>query len=128
MSRTEPGSDFICEDYSVLTDSVLSVKLYGTDEKILGYSCKILEMQKTTSRVKYYVSTDMKIAPATYLRHKSYNWDVYGEKAEGGLILKLEHKFKSFTMSGVATDVKIMKDNFSALKMSGKDMDEFCNN
>jgi len=126
VSRTEPDGDFQCEDYNIITDSVLSTKLYDTDEKVLGYSCKILELQKRNSRVKYFVSNDLKIAPATYQRHRSYNWDVYGEKAEGGLILKLEHQFKSFTMSGVATDVKIIKNNFYALGMSDKDLEEFC--
>lgn len=126
ISRTEPEGDFICEDYSLVTDSVLSVKLYDTNEKVLGYSCKILEMEKSNSRVKYYVSRDLKIAPGTYKLHKSYNWDVYGEKADGGLILKLEHRFRSFTMSGIATNVQIIKDKYSALEMSIKDMEEFC--
>ena len=105
---------------------MLSTKLYDTDEKVLGYSCKILELQKRNSRVKYYVSNDLKIAPATYQRHRSYNWDVYGEKANGGLILKLEHQFKTFTMSGIATSVKIMNENYSALGMSDKELEEFC--
>ena len=126
ISRTEPDGNFICEDYSVVIDSVLSVKLYDTNEKVLGHSCKILEMEKSNSRVKYYVSKELKIAPGTYKLHKSYNWDVYGEKAGGGLILKLEHRFKSFTMSGIATNVKIINGNYSALKMPDKNMKEFC--
>jgi hypothetical protein len=126
ISRTESSGRLICEDYSVVTDSVLSASLYDTDEKVLGYSCKILELEKRNSWVKYYVSRDLKIAPGTYRLHKSYNWDIYGEKAEGGLILKLEHRFKSFTMSGTATSIQIVKDTFSALEMPDKDFDEFC--
>jgi hypothetical protein len=124
----EAGSpvEYDCEDYSVVTDSVLSTKIYNTDEKVLGYSCKILEIQKRNSSVKYYVSTDLRIAPVTYRLHKSYNWDIYGEKAEGGLILKLEHRFKSFTMSGIAKKPEIISENFNALEISDKKFDEFC--
>ena len=68
--------------------------------------CRLLEIQKSNSWVKYYVSKEQKIAPATYQHHRSYNWDVYGEKAGGGLILRSEHRFKMFTMMGIATDVK----------------------
>ena len=90
--------DSTCEDYSAVTDSILSWKLYATDEKIYGHNCNVLEMQKKNSRVQYYVSRDMKLYPASYKRHKSYNWDFYGEKSGGGLILKLEHRFAKFTM------------------------------
>jgi len=115
-----------CEDYSLMTDSVLAVKEYLTEEKVLGYSCRILELQKKNSVVKYYISTDLKIAPATYKLHKSYNWDVYGEKSEGGLILKLEHRFKSFTMSGIATGISVRKDNFNALEINDSLFSQIC--
>ena len=62
-----------CEDYTLMTDSVLAVKEYATEEKVLGHSCRILELQKKNSVVKYYVSTNLRIAPATYKLHKSYN-------------------------------------------------------
>jgi hypothetical protein len=115
-----------CEDYGILTDSVLSTVVYETDEKVLGYNCKVLEMQKKNSWVKYYISTDLKIAPATYQKHRSYNWDVYGEKAEGGLILKSEHRFKLFSMSGIATGLKEYDKGFKALEMDKKTMDSLC--
>lgn len=118
--------EYHCEDYGLATDSVLSIKFYETDEKVMGYNCKILEMQKRNSSVKYYVSTELKIAPATYKLHQSYNWDVYGEKSNGGLILKLEHRFKTFTMSGIATGINLIRENFRALEMSDKDLEKFC--
>lgn len=126
VSKTGTPPVYGCEDYSVLTDSVLSIKLYDTDEKVLGYSCKILEMQKKNSWVKYYVSTDLKITPATYQKHKSYNWDVYGEKAEGGLILRSEHRFKLFTMSGIVTGLREYHKGFKALEIDKKLMDSLC--
>lgn len=123
MSRNR---EYTCEDYSQVIDSILSLKIYDTDEKILGYSCKILEMQKSGSRVKYYVSTDLHIAPATYQNHRSYNWDVYGEKANGGLILQSEHQFKAFTMKGIATKLETRWKEFKALEISDTLFSKHC--
>lgn len=118
VGKINNDPDYTCEDYSLATDSILSWKVYDTDEKILGYDCRILEIQKTTSWVKYYVAKKLIIAPVTYQKHKSYNWNFYGEKSNGGLILKLEHRFKRFTMKGVATNVVIEKTAFRALEIS----------
>lgn len=126
VSLNSSGGEMQCEDYSVLTDSVLSVRLYDTDEKILGYACKVLEMQKKNSWVKYYVSKELRIAPATYLLHRSYNWDTYGIQADGGLILKLEHRFRYFTMAGIATTVTQMPGNYQALELPEKEWEKIC--
>ncbi|MBP6024378.1 hypothetical protein [Ferruginibacter sp.] len=118
LSQTGNTNHYECEDYDVATDSVLSWKLYATGEKVLGYSCKILEMQKRNSLVKYYVSEELKIAPATYNKHKAYNMDVYGEKTGGGLILKLEHRFKNFTMKGIAVDINKKDSRYQAFQIT----------
>lgn len=118
LSASGPSKEFECEDYSKETDSVISVKDYPTDEKILGHPCRILELQKKSSWVKYYYATDLQIAPATYKNHKAYNWDVYGIKANGGLILKLEHRFNKFVMSGVADSLRILGGDFKALEIN----------
>jgi hypothetical protein len=116
----EAGSikKYECEDYSLMTDSVLAVKEYATEEKVMGHSCRILELQKKNSWVKYYYTTDIKMAPATYEKHKAYNWDVYGKKANGGLILKGEHRFKAFSMMGIATEIKEGHQKFKALEIN----------
>lgn len=126
LGKTNNVKNYSCEDYSAVTDLVVSWRTYDTDEKVLGYACRILEMQKGNSWVKYYVSTEMKIAPATYQQHKSYNWDFYGKKAEGGLILKSEHRFRRFTMKGVATGVDRKKGNFKALEIEEQIFAETC--
>lgn len=126
ISENNSEHNYQCEDYGVLTDTVIAWKLYDTEEKILGYSCKILEMQKGNSWVKYYVSNDLKIAPATYVKHKSYNWDFYGQKAYGGLILKLEHRFKHFTMKGVVINVSKKNNSFKALEIQEVLFGEIC--
>lgn len=127
LSQTGSRPDYACEDYGLVTDSVLNWKLYQTNEKVLGYSCKILEMQKRNSWVKYYISEELKIAPATYKTHRSYNWDVYGEKADGGLILKMEHRFNSFTMKGTAIVIEKGGPGFKALEPDETKFTEFCN-
>ena len=121
------GHDYECEDYGIATDSVLSWKLYPSDVKVLGQQCEILELQKRNSLVKYYVSKELKIAPSTYQKHKAYNWDFYGEKAKAGLILKLEHRFRSFTMKGVATSMKMSEGEFVAFQKSEEKLFESCN-
>ena len=125
LSRTNP-ENYECVDYGEFTDSVISYRIINTDEKILGYSCKILEAQKKNSSLQYYFSNDLKIAPATYRRHVSYNWDFYGEKANGGLILKSEHRLNYFTMKGIATFLSRRDNNFNALEIDEKLFSEYC--
>lgn len=127
LSQTGSSQHYECEDYGMATDSVINWKIYPADEKVLGHSCDILELQKKTSFVQYYVSRGEKTAPATYQKHKAYNWDVYGEKAKGGLILKIEHRFTIFTMKGIATDLKKQDAEFRALEIDEKKMIELCN-
>ncbi|MBL7732194.1 MAG: hypothetical protein JNM88_13525, partial [Chitinophagaceae bacterium] len=126
ISAEGEGRELACEDYSLPTDTVLSVKDYATAETVLGYPCRILEMQKSGSWVKYYYATGLHIAPATYEKHRAYNWDAYGTKADGGLILKLEHRFRSFTMKGEATRVKSETAGFRALGINDSLFSSVC--
>lgn len=120
------GRDRTCEDYSLLTDSVLSVKTSDTEEKILGHSCRVVEIQKKNSKVIYYYATDLQMAPLTYQHHRAYNWDVYGEAARGGMVLKLEHRFPGFTMKGTATAIQTGTGSFRALEISPGLFDSLC--
>jgi len=126
LSQAGSSDHYECEDYGLVTDSVISWKIYPTGEKVLGHDCDILELQKKNSLVLYYVSRTEKVAPATYQKHKAYNWDVYGDKAKGGLILKLEHRFKIFTMKGIATNLVKQVKNFKAFEMDEKNFAVFC--
>lgn len=128
IGKQSSQPEFTCEDYGTFTDSVLSWKLYDTDEKIMGHACRVLEMQKANSWVKYHVSRELILAPDTYRRHRSYNWDVYGEKGGGGLILKSEHRFTYFTMQGIATSVTQYGADFTALELNRRLFSELCGN
>ncbi len=120
--------DSLCEDYGKDTDSVMAFKIYDTDEKVLGYACKVLEYQSKLFRTKYYVSKNLKIAPATYKKHRAYNWSFYGEKAGGGLILKIEHWFNKYYMYGIATSVKPFQDKTGALEIDENLFHKMCVN
>lgn len=117
ISQINSINKFECEDYSVSTDTILSYKEYETNEKILGQKCKIIEWQGKYFYNIFYVSTDMQIAPTTYKNHVSYNWKFYGEKSKGGLILKSEHRFKNYTMKGIAVSMKEEKNDFTSLNI-----------
>lgn len=118
VSATGNPVSYSCEDYGQFTDSVITVKLYDTTEKVLGYACRVLEIQKKNSWVQYFVAEDLQIAPDTYQQHVAYNWNTYGKESGGGLILKLEHRFRHFTMKGIASSVqKTVDEGFRALEI-----------
>lgn len=127
ISETNSKRDYECEDYSIPTDSIISFNIYDTDEKVLGHHCKILEYQSKRFWNRYFVSTDLKIAPGTYEKHLAYNWKFYGEKADGGLILKSEHRFKNYTMRGIATSLNQQYKYFNALLLDEKTISTICN-
>ena len=116
-----------CEDYSKATDSILDFKVYDTNEKILGQNCRILEFQGLYFWNRFYVSKDIQISPNIYKNHKAYNWQFYGNQAAGGLILKLEHRFKNFTMHGEAVSISEMDLNQKALDISAEAVLSICN-
>ena len=117
----------ICEDYSEATDSIINFRVYDTDEKILGQDCMIIEFQGLHFWNRFYVSKDSKISPNTYKDHKAYNWQFYGNQTHGGLILKLEHRFKTFSMHGEATYISNLKWNEKALDITTQEALSNCN-
>lgn len=100
-----------CEDYSRYTDSIISYKVYDSDTLILGEACFILDFQSKYFWNRYYISKNIHVDPRSYTKHHAYNWSFYGEKTEGGLILGTEHRFKNFTMIGIAKDILHVPNN-----------------
>ena len=119
-------NNFECEDYSIQTDSIKSFKVYDAKEKILGQACTVLEFQGKYFWNRYYVSKELKIAPSTYNQHKAYNWKFYGEETDGGLILKLEHRFKDFTMHGMVTQIIPFPKGEKALQINKSVLSTHC--
>jgi hypothetical protein len=93
---------------------------------VLGHRCKIIEFQTSSSWNQYYVATDINITPATYKDHQAYNWSFYGEKTNGALILKVEHRFKRYTMKGIATSVQKEGNDFKALQVHEDIFKTYC--
>ncbi len=54
--------------------------------------------------------------------------DVYGDKADGGLILKLEHRFKNFTMRGRAVEIIKKDQQFKAFEIADTVFNNHCKN
>jgi len=126
ISQINSDKKFECEDYRIPTDSIISYKVYETEEKIMGHNCRIIEWQGKYFYNIYYVSTDFKITPGTYKEHVSYNWKFYGEKTGGGLILKSEHRFKNYTMKGSAVNIKEDVNDFKAFNIDNKSFEINC--
>lgn len=95
-----------CEDYGVNPDSLLSFKVYDSEELILGQRCKVIDFRTINTFNRYHVSRDLFLPPDTYQKHIAYNWAFYGEQANGGIILRVEHHFPKFVMMGEATKVQ----------------------
>ena len=126
LSETNHQKNYECEDYGPATDSILYYQIYGTDEKVLGHPCFTIEWQGKYFWNKYWVASDLRIAPGTYEKHLAYNWQFYGKKTGGGVILKLEHRFKNYTMHGIATSIETGGKKFRALEMEPSVFDQFC--
>ncbi|MBK7879673.1 MAG: hypothetical protein JNK69_06720 [Saprospiraceae bacterium] len=127
LSRINTMIEYECEDYGVFTDSIINFRVYNTDEKVMGQNCKIVEYQTRYYWTKYYVSQDIILAPGTYRRHLAYNWSFYGKIADGGLILKLEHRFKNYTMKGIATHISMFEKSFKANEIDLSSIMKACN-
>lgn len=126
ISQINDNKIFECDDYRIQTDTIITFKVYETDEIIMGHKCRIIEWQGKYFYNIFYVSTDLKIAPGAYKDHLSYNWKFYGEKTGGGLILKSEHRFKNYIMKGIAVNIKEEDDDFKALIVDNKNFEIHC--
>lgn len=126
ISKTNDVFDESCLDYSIPTDSIIYFNIYETNEEVLKQACKVVEYKSKSMWNQYMVSKEMKISPKTYKNHVAYNWQFYGEEASGGLILRLEHRFPTYTVKGVATRIKIFYNSETALEMSPAKIKNLC--
>lgn len=127
VSQTNNVFDQSCQDYSIPTDSIIYFNIYETNEEVLKQACKVVEYKSKSMWNQYMVSKEMKISPQTYKNHVAYNWQFYGVEAAGGLILRLEHRFPSYTMKGIATRIKIFYNSETALEISTEKIKNLCN-
>jgi hypothetical protein len=88
------------------TDAILNWKIIDTDEKILGEAVKILEFSTSNIVNRYHYSLKHKVAPFNYDKQLAYSWKFHKELTGGGVLLKVEHIFKKFSITGVATKIE----------------------
>lgn len=127
ISQTNNVFDQSCQDYGIPTDSIIYFNIYETNEEVLKQACKVVEYKSKSMWNQYMVSKEMKISPKTYKNHVADNWQFYGEEAAGGLILRLEHRYPSYTMKGIATRIKIFYNSETALEISAEKIKNLCN-
>jgi hypothetical protein len=126
VGQTTSTDSLECEDYGVATDSILYFKIYPSDTLVLGQECMVLEYQGKYFWNRYYVSAQSFLAPQTYQNHRAYNWQFYGEKSRGGLILKLEHRFEKYTMVGEAARITPFTKGELAIQASEERLLQLC--
>lgn len=115
-----------CQDYSINPEQRLSSKVYDTDELVMGYPCKVIEFETTNGFYRYHVSTEIFLPPPTYQNHLAYNWAFYGKQAKGGIILRMETRFRDFTMIGEITKIGWYRNGQKAWTISEKLLDQAC--
>ena len=115
-----------CENYGIPTDSIIYFNVYETNEEVMRHSCKVIEYKSKQLWNQYFVSKEIKVSPNTYKDHFAYNMEFYGRESDGGLILKLEHRFKKYTMKGIATRIRIFYKSESALELSAEKIKKLC--
>ena len=103
---SEKNDSIDCEGYKTNSDTVSRFEIMETNEKILGQKVKILEFDSKYATNRFFYSLTHKVAPFNYDKHLAYNWKFYKEKTNGGVLLKVEHIFKKFTMIGIATKIE----------------------
>lgn len=99
----------VCEDYTKQTHQIKNYNLLPSEETVLGYDTRILEIEMEDATTRFWVSTDLKVNPQNFKNHIAYNWFFYLQKADGGIILKMEHEYPTFTMKGLATQIQSME-------------------
>ena len=89
-----------------------------TREKIAGFDCKILQVDKSNTTTIYYYSALVKTDPKIFADHYFGEWNQYLEATDGAFPLKfvLTDRKNGFVWSAVATKV-------TKLKLTAKDFE-----
>lgn len=127
VSKSPGLSPWKCTSYGIATDSVLSYRYYDTHLVIEGQKCKILEFTSRYGTNKYFVSQEMFLHPSLYKNHVAYNWKFYGDITNGGIILRLEHQFPGYTMTGTTNKLIQYSSNDIAFNIPENRLLEYCN-
>ena len=98
-------------DVSAISPQKIKIIKLDQTEKIAGYNCNLLQVEKEDSTTIYYYSSSVKIDPKLFANHYLGEWNQYLEASEGALALKFviaNHKAK-YIWQAVATQVTKLK-------------------
>jgi hypothetical protein len=92
------------------SSKVKSIKITKSVTVILGYQCDEAILETDTGVEKYYYSSEIRVDPSLYVRHKLGNWYEL-IKTTRSLPLKSVIEYPQFTYISTATGITPMKLN-----------------
>jgi hypothetical protein len=105
-SISTSAQDIVQVNVTEAQDSVISYKIVPTDEVILGYPCKVLEIITRDGYSKYWFNDQVRIDPETYTRHAYGLWYFKLKLTNGALPLKALSENKQVRFESVARSIK----------------------
>ena len=75
-------------DVSAISPQKIKIIKLDKTERIAGYNCNLLQVEKEDSTTIYYYSSSVKIDPKLFANHYLGAWNQYLEASEGALALK----------------------------------------
>lgn len=98
-------------DGATLTSQTFKVTKLDKREKIAGYDCESIQVEKDNSTTIYYFSKAIATDPKIFAKHNFGEWDKYLEATHGALTLKFimtDHK-NGYIWISTAIDVSKQK-------------------
>lgn len=87
---------------------VIEYSIAKSNERILGYKCKVLEVVTESGKTIYYFSKKLKINPELYTNHHFGNWALFTSQTKS-LPLKVIIDNTQFRSVGVVTKIEEME-------------------
>lgn len=88
-------------------DSLISYTITDTEETILGYDCKLLEIKSTEGLTRYYFSPKIVVNPEDYKNHEYGFWKFSLEVTGGALPLKSISDYEDLKLVTVAKSIEL---------------------
>ncbi|MEQ8927121.1 MAG: hypothetical protein RLO81_14975 [Fulvivirga sp.] len=95
-------------DGSINSDTIINYSIKETDERILGYKCKVFIIETTQGTGKYYFSEELNIDPKPFENHHYGNFSLVTSQTKSPS-LKIVIENKRFTLNFEASKIEDMK-------------------
>ena len=107
-TKMSNSATILFNDCSVNTDEVIKSELNKGVINILGHPCDELIFTCKSGVQKYYFSSELKVDPTLFEKHKFANWNEFISKAKC-LPLKIFVENQQFSITSIATEITAMK-------------------